>query len=674
MLRKLCLLCALPLVSLSAAEDRLLEWMDHVAQQQLSEREATIAKIRDVREAQARQAQVRAKILGLLGGLPDYDGPLNARVTGRIERSRYVIEKVIFESLPKFYVTADLYVPKDSGKHPGVLMPMGHWPQGKLAAQPMAANLAMKGFVVLAYDPIGQGERLQAYDARIKNSLIGESTDQHFQAGAQSILAGENFARYRVWDAKRALDYLLSRPEVENGKIGCTGCSGGGTLTTYISALDPRIQVAAPACYINTWRKLFAGPIGDSEQSFPFFLSSRLDVADYIELFAPKPWLIANTVGDFFPLEGAQHAYQEALDWYRLFHAEDKIRWAVGSGSHGTPLEIREAIYEWMIRWLKDGKGNFREEAVEMVPDFDLLVSEGGQAESRELSQVILDGFRKRMQQAPRTMSGDFVPNDPSFRRRIEAGAGELTAELQKWSAYDPVRPPAVRVLSEVQGELFRTTQLAIDAEPGLNITATLYAPNASGRKPAVLLVNFDPALAVRLATSGNVVLNIQPRGIPVPATGEDQAAAKQNIRAWVIGKNMAVLRADDIRRGIDVLVARPDVDPASIRAAARELPGVWLLLAAAMDQRIGRVWLDRTPYSVRAALEAPVVRNLHDAVIPGFALRWDLDDLVKAMAPRTAVLSDPVDWLGTVAPHRSGFLYRTFEEPDDRFLTELMK
>jgi len=419
-------ICTLNLAPLGAGDDRLLQWMDRIAQQQLSEREATVARIRTVGEAKARQAWVRAKILELLGGLPDYNGPLNARVTGRIERTHYSIEKVIFESMPEFYVTADLYLPKEGGKHPGVLMPMGHWEQGKLAAQPMAANLAMKGFVVLAYDPVGQGERQQAYDRRIEASLAGGSTDQHFQAGAQSILAGENFARYRIWDAKRALDYLLSRPEVESEKIGCTGCSGGGTLTTYISALDPRIKVAAPACYINSWRQLFAGPTGDSEQSFPFFLSSGLDVADYIELFAPKPWLINSTIGDFFPIEGARHAYQEALDWYRIYNAEDNIRWAVGPGPHGTPLEIREAIYEWMIRWLKDGRGNFREEPVEMAPDFDLLATQTGQVEGHQIYQVILDRFRQRMSQG-------------STEQSLE--------EVRKWSGDRAGRPPVVHVL-----------------------------------------------------------------------------------------------------------------------------------------------------------------------------------------------------------------------------------
>ena len=654
-MRRLLLICvcAFNVARLSAADDRLLQWMDRIAQQQLSDREAAIARIHTLSEAKARQAWVRAKILELLGGLPDYNGPLNARVTGRIERPRYTIEKVVFESLPEFYVTADLYLPKAGGKHPGVLIPMGHWEQGKLAAQPMAANLAMKGFVALAYDPVGQGERQQAYDRRIEASLIGGATDQHFQAGAQSILAGENFARYRIWDAKRALDYLLSRPEVDGDKIGCTGCSGGGTLTTYISALDPRIKVAAPACYINSWRQLFAGPTGDSEQSFPFFLSSGLDVADYIELFAPKPWLINSTVGDFFPIEGARHAYQEALDWYRIYAAEDHIRWAVGPGPHGTPLEIREAIYQWMIRWLKDGRGDFREEPVEMALDFDLLATPSGQVEGRQMYQVIQQSFRERMKQG---------------------NSEQLLAEIRKWSEDRAGQPPLVHVLRDDPGEAFRTQELALEVEPGLEISGTLYAPLASGRKPAVLLVDLDAAMAERLATRGLVVLNLHPRGLPLPSSGEDQAAAKQNIRAWVIGKDMAGMRAFDIQRAVDLLVARPDVDAGSVRAIARDVSGVWLLMAAAVDARIGKIWLDGAPHSLRAALDVPITRDLHDAVIPGFALHWDLDDLVKTMAPRTVLWSDPTDWLQRVVPHLPGFLYRTFGEADDRFIAELLK
>jgi hypothetical protein len=180
--------------------------------------------------------------------------------------------------------------------------------------------------------------------------------------------------------------------------------------------------------------------------------------------------------------------------------------------------------------------------------------------------------------------------------------------------------------------------------------------------------------MAEGLAAHNLVVLDLEPRGVPLPNTREDQSAAKQNIRAWVIGKNMAGLRAGDIMRGVDLLVDRPDVDAGHVRAAAHDVPGVWLLMAAAIDPRIGKIWLDQTPHSLRAALEVPITHDLHDAVIPGFALHWDLNDLVKTMAPRSVLWTDPTDWMGIVAPHLEGFRYRTFGGPDDQFWHELMQ
>jgi len=207
-----------------------------------------------------------------------------------------------------------------------------------------------------------------------------------------------------------------------------------------------------------------------------------------------------------------------------------------------------------------------------------------------------------------------------------------------------------------------------------LEISATLYAPNAPGQKPAVLLVDLPAAVAEGLAAQNLVVLNLEPRGAPLAKTQEDQSAAKQNIRSWVIGKNMAGLRAGDIMRGVDLLAGRPDVDAGRVRAAARDVRGVWLLMAAAIDPRIGKIWLDQTPHSLRAALEVPIALDLHDAVIPGFALHWDLNDLVKAMAPRSVLWTDPTDWRRIVTPHLEGFRYRTFGEPDDQYWLELMK
>src|SRR6266851_4110832 len=402
------LLCAsflkLPFVSAQQpTQDPLLRWMDRIAQQQLQLREGAIAEIHSVADAERRNQSVRERLLDILGGLPDYNGPLNSRVTARIEADSYTIENVIFESLPRFYVTANLYRPNQPGRYPGVLLQSGHTQEGKPEGQRLAANLALKGFVVLAFDPVGQGEREQTYDRRVDRPLAGWSVPEHIQAGGQSILIGESVARYFIWDAKRALDYLISRPDVDAAHLGATGCSGGGALTTFLGALDPRLKAVAPACFINSYRLLYAGPDPDSEMSPPSILTSGLDMADYVELSAPTPWLILATEGDYFTPAGARLVYEEARRWFGLYGAEDKLRLFVGPGPHGTPLESREAIYEWMIRWLKNGQGDTHERPVKIHSNHELRVTPTGHVDdepgSRKLYQLILDEFRAKKRQ-----------------------------------------------------------------------------------------------------------------------------------------------------------------------------------------------------------------------------------------------------------------------------------
>ncbi len=295
---------------------QLTQRLNEIGLRLLEERARRVAAITTRQEAERRQKEVREKILRLIGGLPEERGPLNVRHTGTVERGDYRFEEIIYESLPGFHVTANVYVPaQGSGPFPAILMPVGHSPGGKESERDTALGLARKGFVVLKYDPIGQGERLQYYDPDLRASKVGGPTQEHSHANGHAFLIGDNVARYRIWDGMRGIDYLLTRKDVDPKRIGCTGCSGGGTLTAYIAALDERVQAAAPACYITSWEELLTklGP-QDAEQTFPRFLAEGLNIADYVELFAPKPYLIASTIEDFFPLEGARSARPSAWD------------------------------------------------------------------------------------------------------------------------------------------------------------------------------------------------------------------------------------------------------------------------------------------------------------------------------------------------------------------------
>src|SRR5262249_3722124 len=180
-----------------------------------------------------RQKFVTEQMWKMLGG-PFERTPLNPRVTGIVERPGYRIEKLTFESRPRLYVTANLYLPAAAGRHPAILGPLGHSANGKAwpSYQKLFSNLARKGYAGLAYDPVGQGERIEYAGSRAGQSAIGGGgTGEHEYAGRRLILLGTNFGLFRVWDGIRGIDFLLTRAEVDPERIGCCGQSGGGTLT-----------------------------------------------------------------------------------------------------------------------------------------------------------------------------------------------------------------------------------------------------------------------------------------------------------------------------------------------------------------------------------------------------------------------------------------------------------
>jgi len=360
--------------------------------------------------------------------------------------------------------------------------------------------------------------------------------------------------------------------------------------------------------------------------------------------------------------------YEEARRCYRLYGAEDRIEFFVGPGPHGTPRVSREALYKWLIRWLKDGQGDFQDVPVRIYSNHELTVTKTGRVEeepgSRKVYQLILD----------------------SLKAKRSPGTGlELRAELRSLGVSTDGSAPRVKVLEEATREGFQYRHIQFESEPGIELDARLYVPRSSGRHPAVLLVagKLSELLAGKIAETGRVVLVLEPRHSPSyddrrPYVGDWLA----NTRADQIGVSLPGRRAHDILRGVDLLCSREDVDPASIRAAGQGIKGIWLLLAGAADPRIQKIWLDRTPYSLFEALQNTLNTSLYDAAIPGFALHWDLEDLVKLMVDRPVIWTDPTNWMGRVAFVGPRFRYRWVlgdltdqsDAQDIEYARELMK
>ena len=242
----------------------------------------------------------------------------------------------------------------------------------------MGALLALNGMAALVVDPIDQGERGQYLGTGGWPELWG--VDAHCLLGIGSTLLGRNTARFEIWDDMRAIDYLQSRPEVDPKRIGCTGNSGGGTQTSYMMALDDRIQAAAPSCYLCGFPALLhtIGP-QDAEQDIFGQLAFGMDHADYIMMRAPSPVLMCVATKDFFDIHGAWETFRHAKRLYTRLGLPERVEILENDAGHNYDKTPREGVARWMSRWLLGKDQPITEPAIKLLSEKELQCTPQGQ-------------------------------------------------------------------------------------------------------------------------------------------------------------------------------------------------------------------------------------------------------------------------------------------------------
>lgn len=448
------------------------------------------ANLRTRADAEAYVRAVRAKIRQSFGPLPEKT-PLNARTTRTLDRDAYRIENVIFESRPGMLVTANLYIPK--GRRfplPGVVGTCGHSNNGKAGEtyQSFAQGLARMGYVVLLFDPLGQGERLQYLGPNLQPRL-GAGVTEHLHGGNQQFLVGDFFGTWRAWDGIRALDYLLSREEVDAKHVGITGNSGGGTMTTWLCGLEQRWTMAAPGCFVTTFRRNMENELpADTEQCPPRALALELDHEDFLAALAPKPVIILAKEKDYFDIRGAIEAFERLKRLYGLLGAEQNIAMSAGPTYHGYTQENREAMYRWFNRQtgISDAAS---EPKLTLEKDEDLWATPRGQV--AELNS--------------RTMFSFTVEKSRALARRRPALQGEALAREVAELLRLPERPaaPDARILRRIAPRGYPQREFvtyAVETEPGIQAIvyrlceAQHFSRPPVGQKRAVLYVSHQSA------------------------------------------------------------------------------------------------------------------------------------------------------------------------------------
>lgn len=316
--------------------------------------DAAWSKLTDEAAFFAYGRTLREKMTKAVGGFPATRCPLNAKTVETVNREGYRIEKVLFESWPGVHVTALLYLPGETvakAPYPAFIVTCGHSGNGKGmdGYQRACVQGVKQGFAALIYDPFDQGERMQI---RGWGSCGG-----HNRLGALGDLLGWSMAKFRIWDGMRVIDYLQSRPDIRADAIGYMGNSGGGTVTSLMMALEPRIKAAAPSCYLSSLRAVCAvGGPQDAEQNVFGQLAFGLNHAGYVLMNAPLPIRMHCCHSDFFPFAGSTETYRVVSETVKRFGLSERYGMTDVPGPHGWKESTRASSVQWMRRWLMDDR------------------------------------------------------------------------------------------------------------------------------------------------------------------------------------------------------------------------------------------------------------------------------------------------------------------------------
>lgn len=602
----------------------------------------------------ARSVKMRQVFLNSIGGLPDSMQPLNAQITGSVQGAGYHIEKIIFESRPQVYVTCNLYIPDSLQKPaPAVLFVSGHHLQAKHQEdeyQVVCRTFVEAGLIVLAHDPIGQGERLSFYEPYITDTTVGWGTMEHEYVGQQCLLLGHSIARYFVHDSMRALDYLISRPEVDAGKIGITGNSGGGLQTAMMMMAAPNLAAAAPATFVMN-RELYMDVGGgqDAEQIWPGSTKDGLDHEDFMICMAPKPVLVLSVSYDFFPIEATRLTVERSRRIYSLFGKEDCLEYFEDLSDHHYTRAMAVRAAQFFSRHLADreltGQDVERIRQVTPIAATHLHATQSGQVradfpsargvseENAAAADLLRDSRRDQAEAVTwlkQQVYGDRSPCDlnPRFYGGKPTAFEDLMFAPLFWFSQNQIIN---------HGYLFTPLSTSGQTWP---VTLAIWddGTDALTRHYAFLKSECRQGRAVLVADLTGVgkvkPVHTAPNRDPDSYFSTYHTLADNLV--W-IGDSLPALRTYDVTRLVDLVEDLDHLDTTDLIVYGTGRHGLYGLLAALIDPRISRVD-DQTDLGRLSDLAGARYYDSYDIksiILPGVLRYFDLPDLRRWLGDR---------------------------------------
>ena len=581
---------------------------------------------------QRQRPVARQQLLSMLAldPLPERT-PLRAQIAGILERSGYRIEKLVFESVPGLYVTANFYLPHDRPSPlPCIVYLNGHSPSldgAKTIYQTPSLWYPANGFALLVVDPLGFGE------------IPGVHAGMNRLNQWHWLSLGYTPAGVEVWNAMRALDWLATRSEIDMSRIGMTGISGGGVMTQFVAALDERVAVAAPSCSTYTVGDQVAKNLIPQQCDCTFFPNVfHMDFPAVLALIAPRPLMILGGRKDpIFPPAGFRAAFRRTKMIYDLFgedrRSEPRIRLVESGQGHTDPPRFLSETHRWMCQWLRTPrKISLGSESPGVKAELPETLRCIEKPPATALNYSIHDVWVRR-----RTLA---VPLDlESWTRRREELDLLLRTRIFGWfpQAEIAFRTRRRDGCGGYAGEFAKFSEWEFDSEAQVPIRASLLEPwGQVGAVPLIVWIKgamehvafpdvdeFFPLLRTC------AVLIVTPRFADRPLAGRDRAQVERT--AALTGRSMAAMQVWDVLRTVAWAIRDRRLQTAGVAVFGSGEIGVAGVYAALMDPTIGHV-----------ILRNPPATHLDGFVLPAILRDTDIEEVAGMLAPRRLTILGP--------------------------------
>lgn len=639
------------------AQNSLYHYLANQSYDLLDKRKEQLLQNQSLSDWQTRQVTIRETLNEIVGPFPDKT-PLNVKVSKVINKDGYKVEQTIFESQPGFFVTSSLFIPnglKKGSKAPAIIYCSGHSEDGyrNPVYQHVILNLVKKGFIVFAFDPVGQGERFEYLDPETGKSKVGDPSREHSYPGAQAFIIGNSQARHMIWDGIRAVDYLVSRKEVDPNRIGITGRSGGGTQSSYIAAFDDRIQAVAPENYITNFTRLFesVGP-QDAEQNFPSAILKGIDHPDLLAIRAPKPALMITTTNDYFSIQGARETAEEVAKVYQAYGKKAQFNMVEDDAPHASTKKNREAMYAFFQKELAN-PGNSNDEETVPLAASEIQVTATGQVSSSLGGETIYSLNRKEAEKLEDELQLARKNNNRHFSNAV--------ASAKKQSGYqEPAEVDQSVFTGRIQRKGYAIEKSFIKGEGNYVIPYLLFKPTQSNQKVLLYLnpsgKNEDAAVGGEIewfAKQGFTVLAPDLIGMGEMGPGEFEGDAyfgNTSYNTWfasiLVGRSILGIQLGDIIKLVHLISKQEDTK--EFYGLAQKQTAPILLHAAAIDPLFERVALIEPYSSYRSIVMNPFYEpSFIHSTVAGSLKEYDLPDLSSSLAPNKLLMIGTTDGLG---------------------------